>query len=242
MVEKFVVCEISKKKVKFSEATPIEIVRPGIVDLIKKQRPLMNPKGYVSKNALRTFREKYIQQMLAAEQGELSKLDKDVVKSMVHHETISKNVNKQFEKRATIGPRVADKVAEFGGSWNFLGIFAFVLVAWVIVNTIIIVRSPPDPYPFLLLNIILSCLAAIQAPVIMMSQNRKEEKDRIRGENDYKVNLKAELEIRILHEKIDNLIQHQWKRLMEIQQLQIDLMEEREKSLSKRNSSIRKNK
>ncbi len=221
-----VTCALTKKRVPLDEASPIEIIRPGILELIKKKYPKFPETGYIARSAMRPYREEYIKQMLAAEQGELSKLDKEVVKSLVHHETISKNVDKQFDRKATVGEHVADKVAEFGGSWRFIGVFALILAVWIGVNSYILLARPFDPYPFILLNLILSCLAAIQAPVIMMSQNRKEAKDRMRAENDYKVNLKAELEIRILHEKIDNLIQHQWSRLMEIQQLQLDMMEE----------------
>ena len=228
-MEEFVKCEITKKKVKHSDSKPIAVIRPGILNLIKNRYPNINMRGFISNDALRSFRQEYVEKIISSEKGDLSKLEKDVVKSLVHHETLSKNVDKQFEKKLTFGEKIADKVAEFGGSWRFIGLFALVIFIWIIVNTIILMSRPLDPYPFLLLNIMLSCLAAIQAPVIMMSQNRKEAKDRLRSENDYKVNLKAELEIRILHEKIDNLIQHQWQRLLEIQQLQLELMEERKK-------------
>ena len=125
-----------------------------------------------------------------------------------------------------IGIRKGDKIAVFGGSWKFILVFGSVLLIWIIVNTAVLLWKPFDPYPFILLNLILSCLAAIQAPVIMMSQNRQEAKDRLRSKHDYRVNLKAELEIRHLHEKIDHLMSHQWERLVEIQQIQIELMSE----------------
>jgi len=225
--EQTVLCQITNRHVNISDATPLAIVRPGILEIIKRKYPKINMHGYISREALKDYRKEYIEDMLAKERGDLSKLDKEVIKSMVHHETLTKNVNTQFDKKITTGDRIADKVAEFGGSWKFIGIFGFVILLWIIVNTIILMNRPFDAYPFLLLNIMLSCLAAIQAPVIMMSQNRKEAKDRLRAENDYKVNLKAELEIRILHEKMDNLIQNQWKRLLEIQELQLDMMEEK---------------
>jgi len=227
-MDDYVICEITHKKIKRIDAKPLAVIRPGILALIRKKHKV-NMHGFISVDALESFRRQYIENILATEQGDVSKLEKEVVKSLVNHGTLSRNVNAQFDKKKTFGERVADKVAEFGGSWKFLGIFTLVIIVWVIVNTLILMNRPLDPYPFLLLNICLSCLAAIQAPVIMMSQNRKEAKDRLRSENDYKVNLKAELEIRILHEKIDNLIQHQWQRLLEIQQLQLDLMEERKK-------------
>jgi uncharacterized membrane protein len=121
---------------------------------------------------------------------------------------------------------MADKLADFGGSWRFIGIFCGLLFLWVIMNSALIIWKPFDPYPFIFLNLILSCLAAIQAPVILMSQNRQEARDRLQAEYDYRINLKAELEIRHLHEKIDHLLMNQWQRLLEIQQIQMELMEE----------------
>ena len=117
-------------------------------------------------------------------------------------------------------------MADFGGSWVFIGIFFAVLVVWMAFNVWATSRAVFDPYPFILLNLVLSCLAAIQAPIIMMSQNRQESKDRLRSENDFRVNLKAELEIRHLHEKVDHLLNRQWERLAEIQQIQLEIMQD----------------
>jgi uncharacterized membrane protein len=139
---------------------------------------------------------------------------------------LSKNINAEFEQNLTFGERLADKIADFGGSWNFIVIFGGVLLLWVAVNSMILIWRPFDPYPFILLNLVLSGLAAVQAPIIMMSQNRQEAKDRFRSEHDYSINLKAELEIRHLHEKIDHLLKNQWQRLLEIQEIQMELMEE----------------
>jgi uncharacterized membrane protein len=124
---------------------------------------------------------------------------------------------------------LADKIASFGGSWSFLICFTVFITFWIGMNTMVIVTKPVDPYPFILLNLILSCIAAIQAPVIMMSQNRQEAKDRLRSQNDYQINLKAELEIQHLHEKLDHLLQHQWERLAQIQEIQLDLLSEMSK-------------
>jgi uncharacterized membrane protein len=131
-----------------------------------------------------------------------------------------------MDEKLTFGQRVADAVSRFGGSWTFIIIFFVFLIGWAAVNTTWILTKPPDPYPFIFLNLMLSMLAAIQAPIIMMSQNRSEARDRARSENDYKVNLKAELEIRHLHEKIDHLLRKQYNRLFEIQQIQLELLEE----------------
>ncbi len=135
-------------------------------------------------------------------------------------------MNETIDDQCTLGQRLADHVASFGGSWTFIIFFASVLIVWIVINSVAMLGKPFDPYPFILLNLVLSCLAAIQAPVIMMSQNRQEVKDRLRAENDYRVNLKAELEIRHLHSKLDLLLTHQWQRLLEIQQVQTDLLEE----------------
>jgi uncharacterized membrane protein len=139
---------------------------------------------------------------------------------------LATDVNAQFDRKLTVGERVADRVAQFGGSWRFIIIFGVVITVWMALNVAMLAWSPFDPYPFILLNLVLSCLAAIQAPIIMMSQNRQTSKDRLRSEHEYRVNLKAELEIRNLHQKIDLLLNHQWQRLLDIQQMQTDLMEE----------------
>jgi uncharacterized membrane protein len=128
-------------------------------------------------------------------------------------------------KGGTYGERLADNVASFGGSWKFIIVFGAVLVVWISINSLLLLGKPFDPYPFILLNLILSCIAAIQAPVIMMSQNRKEERDRKRAENDYLVNLKAEIEIRNLHQKVNILIEDQYKSLYDSQCRQIELIE-----------------
>ena len=237
--EKTVICQVSKKRIPMSQAQPIARIRPNLFHLIQQRYPDVLVDGYISRSELKKFREEYIQNILETERGDISKIDREVIKSMVAHETLSKNINSQFEKKLTFGERIADRVAEFGGSWRFIGIFGLVIFVWILVNTAILINNSYDPYPFLLLNIMLSCLAALQAPVIMMSQNRKESKDRLRAENDYKINLKAELEIRTLHEKIDNLVQHQWQHLLEIQQLQVELMEEMQSRKSTR-KTVRK--
>ena len=164
--------------------------------------------------------------MLEDEIGELSVLDQEVVDSLQEREILSENIGKEFDKDLTFGERLSDKIASFGGSWTFIIVFFAILMIWIVINGVILAMRAFDPYPFILMNLILSCLAAIQAPIIMMSQNRAEARDRARAENDYKVNLKAELEIRHLHEKIDHLLRKQYNRLFEIQQIQIELLEE----------------
>jgi len=172
------------------------------------------------------FRSEYVEDALEDERGQLSRLDIEVLRSLKEQETLTENLNLAFEKDLTLGQFVADRVASFGGSWTFITIFFCVLVLWMAVNSSLLLARPFDPYPFILLNLALSCLAAIQAPIIMMSQNRQEARDRLRSEHDYQVNLKAELEIRHLHEKVDILLKHQWQKLLEVQQIQMDLMRE----------------
>ena len=167
-----------------------------------------------------------MKEVLEDEIGELSALDQEVVESLREHEILSSDIAKQFEKKLTFGERLSDKIAAFGGSWTFIIFFSAVLLIWIVINSFILMMRAFDPYPYILMNLVLSALAALQAPVIMMSQNRSEARDRARGENDYKINLKAELEIRHLHEKIDHLLRGQYKRLFEIQQIQIELLEE----------------
>jgi uncharacterized membrane protein len=177
-------------------------------------------------DCLDLFRSEYVEDALKDEVGELSKLEQEVVDSLREQENLTENINRAFERSITFGQHVADRVATFGGSWIFIGAFFLVLAAWIGINSVATIRTPFDPYPYILLNLILSCLAAIQAPIIMMSQNRIEVRDRLRSENDYQVNLKAELEIRHLHEKLDVLLKHQWQKLLEIQQIQMDFMKE----------------
>jgi len=170
--------------------------------------------------------------LLKQENVEISEMEKQVIDSIAKNELLSKDLEEELSKDLTPAQRIADRIASFGGSWIFILFFFSFLFLWMSVNVFILIKRPFDPYPFILLNLILSCLAAIQAPVIMMSQNRKEEKDRKRSQNDYKVNLKAELEIKLLHEKIDHMIIHQNQRLLEIQQLQTDYLDDILKALN----------
>ena len=165
-----------------------------------------------------------LEQLFDIENEQLVKLN-NIVHTAVEEEKLLSDKLSEFEdNHPSFVSRMADNVAAFGGSWKFIIIFMMFLVAWMIVNVVIFTNKGFDPYPFILLNLILSCIAALQAPVIMMSQNRQEEKDRERAKNDYMINLKSEMEIRLLHEKLDHLIVHQQERLLEIQQIQIDMM------------------
>jgi uncharacterized membrane protein len=220
------ICQICKRPISPQNGTIGEVVRPSLSDFIKKKDPAWDGKGFICFDDLGTFRRDYVKEVLEDEIGELSALDQEVVESLQAHEILSSDISKQFEKKLTFGERLSDRIAAFGGSWTFIIFFSVVLLLWVVANSFLLATQAFDPYPYILMNLVLSALAALQAPIIMMSQNRTESRDRLRGENDYKVNLKAELEIRHLHEKIDHLLRRQYNRLFEIQQIQIELLEE----------------
>jgi uncharacterized membrane protein len=219
-------CQICRKSVSTRNGTIGEVVRPSLSDFIKRKVPQWDGKGFICFDDLGKFRRDYVKEVLQDEIGELSALDDEVVESLQQHEILSSDISKQFEKKLTFGERLSDTIAAFGGSWTFIILFSVVLFVWVVVNSFVLANRAFDPYPYILMNLVLSAIAALQAPVIMMSQNRSEARDRLRGENDYKINLKAELEIRHLHEKIDHLLRRQYNRLFEIQQIQIELLEE----------------
>lgn len=207
------------------DVSQIAVVRPRVLDRIKLEYPDLPSEGYICLDDLDGFRSRYVSELLRDERGELTKLEKDVVQSLADHETLAENIEAEFTGHRTFGERLSDHLASFGGSWTFIIFFFVVLIAWMAFNAITVGTDQFDPYPFILLNLVLSCLAAMQAPIIMMSQKRQEAKDRLRSENDYRVNLKAELEIRHLHEKIDHILTRQWERLAEIQQIQLELMQ-----------------
>ena len=164
--------------------------------------------------------------MLTDEMGEISTLEREVSDKLLKHEALSVNIFDESLKERTFGQRLADRIAAIGGSWSFIIGFLIFIAFWMGMNSYFLIKDSFDPYPFILLNLVLSTLAAIQAPVIIMSQRRQETRDRLRAENDFRVNLKAELEIRQLHEKIDHILLSQWKRLVEIQEIQIEVINE----------------
>jgi uncharacterized membrane protein len=217
-------CAICGKEAR--EPIRFDTVRPAIASLMTAEHPSLAPEDVVCGRHVSDYRTRYVAALLESERGELSELDRQVVESLAREETVARDVEAAWEDKRTFGETAADIVADFGGSWNFIGLFFAVLVAWMAFNIWAVTREVFDPYPFILLNLVLSCLAAIQAPIIMMSQKRQEAKDRLRSENDYRVNLKAELEIRNLHEKMDHLINRQWERLAEIQQIQLEIMQD----------------
>jgi uncharacterized membrane protein len=202
------------------------IVPPALTRLIQQEVEHWDENGWICLDDLQKYQYQYVQSLLETEKGELTDLELEVLKGLREQEILTRNPDTQFDSGLTFGQRLADRIATFGGSWSFIIMFAVILFAWIFVNSYVLFTRPFDPYPFILLNLVLSSLAALQAPVIMMSQNRQEARDRLRATHDYQVNLKAELEIRQLHQKIDHLLSHQWERLVEIQEIQMELINE----------------
>ena len=220
-------CAISGQPTRKRDLVPLDAIRPSLADQIRKDHPELTGDALISTTQLAQYRMKYVEELLEHEHGEFTELERQVASSIANHDTIAENVEDDFEEDRTLGERLSDHLASFGGSWSFLIWFGSILAVWIIANLIMGEKRAFDVYPFILLNLVLSCIAAIQAPIIMMSQKRQEAKDRLRALNDYRVNLKAELEIRHLHEKLDHLITRQWQRLAEIQRMQLEIMQEK---------------
>ena len=218
------ICEVCKKEFENYEGVHASSIYDEVLSLIKEEHPNWSDDGFICNSDLKKYRKEYIEKLLKDERN-YAESEKEVLDSILNKEIISENANIEYSKQKILGQKVADSVARFGGSWYFISIFTIVIIIWITINTAFLLKKPFDPYPFILLNLLLSCIAAIQAPIIMMSQNRQEEKDRIRSEGDYQVNLKSEIEIKILHDKLDHMITEQWNRIVEIQNIQIDLLE-----------------
>jgi uncharacterized membrane protein len=208
------------------ELLPVGTLRPVLAERLREEVGDVPADALISRQELARLRSAHVAELLREERGELTVLEREVVDSLARHDVLSENVEQEIDEKRTIGERLSDHLAGFGGSWAFLIAFGTFIAVWMIGNA---AEGPDlafDRYPYILLYLLLSCLAAIQAPIIMMSQRRTEAKDRLRSLNDYQVNLKAELEIRHLHEKIDHMLTRQWDRLAEMQEVQIELLEE----------------
>lgn len=228
--------DISDKEFPVSEKVSAKTIRHSILNLIQQDHPQFSHESSISLSELNKYREKAISDYLVKEVGELTELEKTVLNSITNNITLTDKIDGDEKQILTTGQRIADKVASFGGSWTFIISFGVFIFIWISLNVFWLINRGFDPYPFILLNLILSCLAALQAPVIMMSQNRQEEKDRDRSKKDYMINLKSELEIRTLHEKIDHFILDQQQELLELQKVQIEMMNDILKHFEKKNS------
>lgn len=185
------------------------------------------PHSLRSEETMQHKYEEVARKLLGAPYGELDENAQRVARHLAGHTPIARNTAQDEEETASFGQRAADAIASFGGSWAFILSFIGLIVLWVGLNSLVLVRygAAFDAYPYILLNLFLSMLASVQAPLILMSQNRQAEKDRINAEHDYEVNLKAELEIMLLHEKVDALRETQWRELVAMQAQQIELLE-----------------
>jgi uncharacterized membrane protein len=210
-------------------------VRASVMEEIRKDHPGFDDNSYISTRELFKYRHRQMENLVKKEVGQMTELETQVLDKLQSNKFISDNVEPEMESELTIGERLSDKIAEFGGSWKFIIFFLSFMFVWMGLNAFVYHEKGYDPYPFILLNLVLSCLAALQAPIIMMSQNRQNDKDRIRSEHDYQVNLAAELQIRLLHDKIDHMMLNQHRQIVEIQQIQIELMQELEEKIDKLN-------
>ncbi len=229
-----ILSHISKKMISKGEAIKGQEIREGVFKLIQTEFPDFSADSVISLQELNYYRRLYLTKLVEQEKGELALIDLDVMQAIRDNSILSENIQEGPDSQISRGEKLADKIAFFGGSWTFIILFFSFLLLWILVNVWLLTTKAFDPYPFILLNLILSCLAAIQAPIIMMSQNRQEQKDRQRSEHDYKINLKAELEIKLLSEKVDHLLVHQSKKLLEIQEVQIDYLEDVLKEIKKK--------
>lgn len=198
-------CQISGKILDKSQLVPSLAVSDSLVSFIRTRGYKWDKNGYISINELNHLLKLKLKQMLEDNKGKVDSDTIDVLESFTDHDIITEDVDRDYEEGLTFAQKLSDKLAAFGGSWSFILLFFLCILIWILTN-LFILHSSFDPYPFILLNLLLSCIAAVQAPIIMMSQNRQEDRDRLRAKNDYKVNLKAELEIRQLHEKMDHLM------------------------------------
>jgi uncharacterized membrane protein len=232
--------DLTKMEFPISEKVSGKLVRKSILDIIQNENPTFTTDKFLSESELNSYRQKYVEVFLTKQIGELTVLEKKVLESLKDKTTLVDKIDGDELMAMTFGQRIADKVASFGGSWTFIILFGVFLLVWICINIYWLGNKGFDPYPFILLNLILSSLAAIQAPVIMMSQNRQEEKDRERGKMDYMINLKSELEVRMLHEKLDHLIINQQQEVLEIHKVQIDMLNDILKRIEKTSDNEQK--
>lgn len=212
------------KNKKLQNTTKISELEPELLGYIQSKNPAAQETDEITYRQVLDYRYAYINQLLSEEMNATAAFNENYHEKIQRKDLQTKNLNKALAKQETFGDKIADKIAEFGGSWPFIITFIVFLLAWIVLNATGLFFKPFDKYPFILLNLALSCLAALQAPIIMMSQNRAAERDRAQADNDYEVNVKAEVEIDSLHQKLDYLMMTKWQHIIQLQQLQVELL------------------
>ncbi|MBO0438822.1 DUF1003 domain-containing protein [Enterococcus sp. DIV0869a] len=227
--------KMTTKESKHIDGIILKNVEEEIRQYILKLRPELTEDSKVTFPDLLNYRLDYIKVLISSDSGKMEQLNETIMQSIKENTTLTDKLDSSAEKNLTTGQKTADGIAKFGGSWPFIFIFIAILVTWIVINSVMFLFKPFDPYPYILLNLALSCLAAIQAPIIMMSQNRQEDRDRKQAANDYQVNLKSEIEVNLLHEKMDYLINSQWQHLVQMQNMQIELLGELQEQINELN-------
>ncbi|MHB9110321.1 MAG: DUF1003 domain-containing protein [Armatimonadota bacterium] len=219
-------CQVCRRDYRPSEVLPAAAVHGGLCDYLSMHHPEWSDDGYICLEDLNRLRREYVTEALLAETREMESLERAFREGLAEIDALERRLNAELTETQTFWDRLADRVAAFGGSWPFLISLTVLMTAWVVINTAQLFTRPFDPYPYILLNLVISGLAAVEAPLILMSQSRQDAKDRLRAKQDLRTNLRAEIEVRNLNHKMDQLLTHQWQHLLEIQQMQMEMMEE----------------
>lgn len=221
-------CQLCGRVGRRGELVRSDSVRAQVARHIASKKPDWNGTSFICRRCLALESGSYVVAELERERGELSTIERELATKSGESQLLAEHLDEEFQRSTTFGQRAADATARIGGSWGFVSGFGLVLVAWIVLNSAVLASRAFDPYPYILLNLALSCLAALQAPIIMMAQNRQAARDRAQADQDFRVNLKAEIAIMNLHEKLDHLLHAQWEHLLELQQIQIDMLSELE--------------
>lgn len=228
-------CAITGQEVPDNAAVPLRVLPPLLHGYIRHRYPDLPEDAWISRSALDELRSGYIEAALQSEIGEITELEREVIDSLRDREVLTERPQSEDEedRAATFGEKLSDRIADFGGSWSFILIFTGFLAVWILLNALQLFGGKAvDPYPFILLNLLLSCVAALQAPIIMMSQNRQSAKDRSDARSDYEVNLRAEVEIAALHTKLDLLREQEWTRLLAVVEQQRQALDDIRRQLA----------
>lgn len=217
-------CLVDDKEYLVTDGVYLKDLHPTTRNLIKQDYPQAKVSDFICNHHLLKYQLLRVDGLINADVKQTRRISRRLTKAMQSDDYDIIDVNASLNESLTFGQRVSDAVARFGGSWGFILIFTIILIGWMVINGAQVFGINFDPFPFILLNLALSCIAAIQAPIIMMSQNRAADRDRMNSENDYHVNLKSEHELRILHAKLDNLTQNQIPHSLEIQKMEIEIL------------------